>query len=216
MTEALINQKQPSRGWLRLYIVSSAAGVAVGIAVAVWFTHVSPLTTHHVTVPLNSAATKAPVPLEGLFDLPKLVAAQDASRPWAIVGGALLQVGLARFSIPMLERAIESNPDNSVLHVALGEALTLADSGLISDRARTEFEFALRADPNDLVARFYMGKWLLQNGKPKPALVKLVGLMRTVGSDQTWNDRLWTVMPIAAQEVGMNQLALQALCVAGM
>jgi predicted Zn-dependent protease len=216
MTKALINQKQHSRGWLRLYIASSVAGVAVGIAVAVWFTHVSPLTTHHVTVPLNSAATTVPVPLEGLFDLPKLVAARDASRPWAIVGGALLQVGLARFSIPMLERAIESDPDNSVLHVALGEALTLAGSGLISDRARTEFEFALRADPNDLVARFYMGKWLLQNGKPKPALVKWVGLMRTVGSDQTWNDRLWTVMPRAAQEVGINQLALQALCVAGM
>lgn len=216
MREALINHKQHSRGWLRLYIVSSVVGAAVGIAVAVWFTHLSPLSTHHVTVPLNSAATTAPVPLEGLFDLPKLIAAENASRPWAIVGGALLQVGLARFSIPMLERAIESDPDNSVLHVALGEALTLANGGLIADRARAEFEFALRADPNDLVARFYMGQWLLQNGKPKPALVKWVGLMRTVGSDQTWNDRLWTVMPRAAQEVGINQLALQALCVAGM
>jgi hypothetical protein len=57
---------------------------------------------------------------------------------------------------------------------------------------------------------------LLQNGKAKPALVKWVGLMRTVGSDQMWNDRLWMVMPTAAQEVGINQLTLQALCTAGM
>lgn len=214
--EALINQNRHPRGWSKLYIAASAVGAAVGIAAAVWFTYLSPLTTHRVTVPLNSAATTPPVPLEGLLDLPKLVATTHASRPWAIVGGALLQAGLVRFSIPMLERAVESDPDDSVLHVALGEALTLADGGLISDRAKTEFEFALRGDPNDLIARFYMGLWLLQNGKPKPALVKWVGLMRTVGSDQTWNDRLWTVMPAAAQEVGIHELALKALCAAGM
>jgi len=216
MRETLLDQKHDSRGSLKPYIVSSAAGAAVGIAAAIWFTHLSPLTTHRVTVPLNSAATMPPVPLQGVFDLPKLMAAEDVSQRWAIVGGALLQSGLTRLSIPVLERAIESDPNNSVLHVALGEALTLADGGLISDRARAEFEFALRADPNDLVARFYMGHWLLQNGKPKPALVKWVGLMRTVGSDRTWYARLWTVMPIAAKEVGVTQLALQALCTAGM
>jgi hypothetical protein len=216
MRKAVINQKQRSRNWSKLYIVSSVVGAAVGIAVAIWFTHLSPLTTHRVTVSLNSAATTPPVPLEGLSDLPKLVTAKDAGQPWAIAGGALLQVGLARFSVPMLERAIKNDPDNSVLHVALGEALALADKGLISDRAKAEFEFALRNDPNDLIARFYMGLWLLQNGKAKPALVKWVGLMRTVGSDQTWNDRLWMVMPTAAQEVGINELTLQALCTAGM
>lgn len=216
MREALIDQKPRSRGSLKPYIASSTAGIAVGIAAAIWWMHLSPLTTHHVTVPLNSAATRLPVPLEGMSDLPKLMAAENASQRWAIVGGALLQAGLTRLSIPVLERAIESDPNNSVLHVALGEALTLTDGGLISDRAKAEFEFALRTDPNDLVARFYMGHWLLQNGKPKPALVKWVGLMRTVGNDRTWYDRLWTVMPIAAQEVGVSQLALQALCVAGM
>ncbi|WP_366408289.1 cytochrome C biogenesis protein [Nitrobacter sp. 62-13] len=216
MTEALTNQKHRSRSWSKLYIASSVAGVAIGVAAAVWFTHLPPLTTHHVTVSLNSAATAPPVPLEGLSDLPKMIAAKDASQSWAIAGGALLQVGLARFSVPMLERAIENDPDNSVFHVALGEALALADKGLISDRAKAEFELVLRNDPNDLIARFYMGLWLLQNGKAKPALVKWVGLMRTVGSDQTWNDRLWMVMPTAAEEVGINQLTLQALCASGM
>jgi tetratricopeptide (TPR) repeat protein len=216
MREAPTNQQQRSRRWSKLYLASSVAGAAAGIAGAIWFTHLPPLTTHHVTVSLNSAATAPPVPLEGLSDLPKLIAAKDASQSWAIAGGALLQVGLAQFSVPMLEHAIKRDPDNSVLHVALGEALALADKGLISDRAKAEFEFALRNDPNDLIARFYMGLWLLQNGKAKPALVKWVGLMRTVGSDQTWNDRLWMVMPAAAEEVGINQLTLQALCASGM
>lgn len=216
MRKTPVNQTKKSRGWLKLYLGSSFAGAAVGVAVAVWFTYQSPLTTHHVTVPLNSAATNPPVPLEGVFDLPKLLAAEHASQPWAIMGGALLQLSLPRLSIPLLERAIERDPENSVLHVALGEALALADGGVISNRAKAEFERVLKGDPNDLIARFYMGKWLLQNGKAKPALVKWVGLMRTVGNDQTWNDRLWTVMPRAAEEVGISQLTLQALCTSGM
>ena len=61
-----------------------------------------------------------------------------------------------------------------------------------------------------------MAHWMLQNGKPKPALVKLVGLMRTVGNDPLWYKRLWQIMPEAAQQVGVSRRALEALCVAGM
>jgi predicted Zn-dependent protease len=198
------------------YVVASMTGVGLGVVTAIVMTYSPPLTTHRVVVPLNSAATTVPVPLEGLADLPKLLTGQDKSQRWAIVGGALMQVGLSRLSIPALEYAVARNPHNNVFHVALGEALALANGGQISERAKAEFEIALQSDPNDLVARFYMAHWLLQNGKPKPALVKWVGLMRTVGSDQTWYYHLWTVMPVAAQQVGMSQLALQALCVAGM
>ncbi len=127
-----------------------------------------------------------------------------------------MQVGLSKLSVPVLEKAVAGNPDNNVLRVALGEALALSNGERITDEAKTQFEIVLRADPNDLIARFYMAHWLLQNGKAKPALVKWVGLMRTVGSDQVWYDRLWTVLPVAAQEVGISRLALEALCVAGM
>jgi hypothetical protein len=171
MRGAQIGQKHRSRGSLKSYIASSAAGAAVGIAAAIWLTHLSPLTTHHITVPLNSAATTPPVPLAGVFDLPKLMAAGDVSQRWAIMGGALLQAGLTRLSIPVLKRAIEKDPNNSVLHVALGEALALTNSGLISDRAKAEFEFALGADPNDLVARFYMG----------------IGCCRTASQSRHWS-----------------------------
>lgn len=211
----MIALKHISSGW-RPYLIASVAGVGLSVVAAMALTYLSPLATHRVNVPLNSASVTTPVPLEGLSDLPKLLARGDARQPWAIVGGALLQAGFTRLSIPALEQAVARDTDNNTLHVALGEALALADGGLISERAKAEFELALRADPNDMIARFYMGHWLLQNGKAKPALVKWVGLMRTVGNDQTWYSRLWAVMPAAAQEVGINELALQALCTAGM
>ncbi len=128
----------------------------------------------------------------------------------------MLQVGLFNQSISAIERAIALDANDAALHVALGEAMALANNGQISDVAKANFEIGLQADPNNLIARFYMGHWLLQNNKPKQALVKWVGLMRTVGADPVWYQRLWTVMPDAAKEVGISELALQALCTAGM
>ena len=165
-----------------LYVVCVVAGAAVSTGAVLAFTHSPPLTTHRLVVPLNSTATTAPVALKGVRELPELLSSDNAHQQWAIVGGALLQAGLSRLSIPALQRAIAKDQDNSVLHVALGEALTMANGGRITEDAKAEFELALHADRNDLIARFYMAHWLLQNGKPKPALVKWVGLMRTIGS----------------------------------
>jgi tetratricopeptide (TPR) repeat protein len=198
------------------YFVSSLSGIAVGVIVALVLTHISPLATHRVLVPLNSGVATPPVALDGVSDIARLLIGARRDRLWAVIGGSLLQAGLFNQSISAIERAIALDANDATLHVALGEAMALANNGQISDLAKAEFEIGLQADPNNLIARFYMAHWLLQNNKPKQALVKWVGLMRTVGADPVWYRRLWTVMPHAAKEVGISELALQALCTAGM
>ncbi|GAA3850617.1 hypothetical protein AFIC_001211 [[Pseudomonas] carboxydohydrogena] len=199
----------------RLYIAASMAGIGIGAISAIALTRLPPLTTHRITAPLNSAATALPDPIGSLPDLPKLLTSRPPQK-WSILGGALLDSGLPALAVPALEQAVADDRTNTSLRAALGEALALSDHGKISERARIEFEDVLQANPNDLVARFYMAHWMLQNGKPKPALVKFVGLMRTVGNDPLWYARLWQIMPEAAQQVGVSRLALEALCVAGM
>jgi len=199
----------------QLYIAVSVAGIGIGAIAAIALTRLPPLTTHRITTPLNSAATVAPEPIASLPDLPRLLTSKP-TRPWIILGGTLLESGLPALAVPALEQAVADDQTNISLRAALGEALALADNGKIGERARTEFEDVLHANPNDLVARFYMAHWMLQNGKPKPALVKFVGLMRTVGNDPLWYARLWKIMPEAAEQVGVSRLALEALCVAGM
>mgnify|MGYP001041094691 FL=1 len=201
-------------GW-RLYFTVSVTGIGMGAIAALALTRLPPLTTHRITAPLNSAATIAPEPIGGLPDLPKLLLSKPA-RQWTILGGVLLDSGLPSLAVPALEQAVADDQANTSLRTALGEALALSASGKISDRARIEFESVLQSNPNDLIARFYMAHWMLQNGKPKPALVKLVGLMRTVGNDPLWYARLWQVMHEGAEQVGVSRLALEALCVAGM
>lgn len=199
----------------RLYIAASVAGIGIGAIAAIALTRLPPLTTHRITTPLNSAATVAPAPIGSLPDLPKLLTSKPPQK-WTILGGALLESGLPSLAVPALEQAVADDQANTSLRAALGEALALSENGKISERARVEFEDVLQANPNDLVARFYMAHWMLQNGKPKPALVKFVGLMRTVGNDPLWYARLWQIMPEAAEQVGVSRLALEALCVAGM
>lgn len=205
----------PSRRRLH-YIAASFGGLAIGIAIALSQTHITPLATHRVTIPLNSGASIPPVALGGMPDIAPLLLGGHRERRWAVIGGAFLQAGIFTHSISAIERAVALDDRDTTLHVALGEAMALADQSRISDRAKAEFEIGLRADPNNLIARFYMAHWLLQNGKSKQALVKWVGLMRTVGADPVWYGRLWSVMPYAAKEVGISELALQALCTAGM
>lgn len=200
-------------GWISLASIAGGGLGAIGAAV---FMHVSPLITHPLRASLSEANAKPPATLRGLADLPTLVSGEAAANQWAIVGGALLEVGLNDLSTYALNRAIARDRKNPALHVALGEAMVLGNGGLVTDPAKAEFDFALRADANDLIARFYVAHWLLQNGNPKLALVKWVGLMRTVGSDPVWYARLWTVLPVAAEEVGVSKLALEALCTAGM
>lgn len=192
-------------------------GAALSITIIIVATRSTPLTLHQVTAPLNSAVTVTPIALEGVSGLPKLLSKDAEGQRWAIIGGgALLEAGFVKASIPALKRAVALDNENAMLHVALGEALALSNNGWITESAKAEFDFAIKADPNDLIARFYMAHWLLQTGKAKLALVKWVGLMRTVGDDKVWYDRLWDVMPQAADQVGISKLALKALCTASM
>ena len=200
---------------LLIFFVSLGLGAAVSIITVTVLTRSIPLTVHQLTGPLNSAVTATPIAIKGLSGLPSLLSEHTQGR-WAIIGGALLQAGFTKASLPALKRAVANDNGNIMLHVALGEALAMANRGWITKRAKAEFDIAIKADPNDLIARFYMAHWLLQNGKAKLALVKWVGLMRTVGDDKVWYDRLWDVMPRAAEEVGVSKLALKALCTASM
>lgn len=199
--------------FLLAFVIS---GVTLSVAVIIALTRSTPLTLHQLTGPLNSAATVVPVALDGVSGLPLLLSKDGEGQRWAILGGALLQLGLVKASIPALELAVAGDRSNTMLHVALGEALALSNNGWITEPAKAEFDIAIKADPNDLIARFYMAHWLLQTGKAKLALVKWVGLMRTVGNDKIWYDRLWDVMPQAADRIGVSRLALKALCTASM
>ncbi len=198
-----------------VYHSDSAGGIAL-VAAIVAAGYVSPLSTHPLRTPLNSGAAIAYAPLPGGRDLFDLLTPAAGRHSHAVLGGALLQVGFSGLSIAFLRQALDADPANMTIRAALGEALVLTHNGRVTPVAKREFDRILESAPNDLIARFYLGYWLLQNGKPKPALVKWVGLMRTVGADSLWYERLWEAMPLAADQAGVSRLALQALCTAGM
>jgi len=198
-----------------------AGGFAIGLVVAALGTTIAwrwitPLAPHALQTEVNSGADIAYRSLPATRDLPILLKKPEEARRQGVLAGTLMQVGLDGMAVSRLKRAVAADPADKALHVALGEALVLSHGGKVVPEAKAEFDLVLAGDPNDLVSRFYMAAWLLQNGKPKPALVKWVGLMRTVGKDDVWNDRLWDAMPEAAEQIGVDRIALKALCTAGM
>lgn len=209
----------PSRRRVRIRRLArfcAAVALLAAALAALLLVRVTPLTTHAVTGDLNSSATTRPQPVDGFAALPALFHSETSGRRAAIVGASLLQAGLPGLAAPLLRQASQDDPERRSLRLALAEALVLARGGEVTAEAKALIDAALFADPNDVVARFYHALWLLRTGKPKPALVRWVGLMRTVGGDPVWYARLWAVMPLAAARTGVSPLALRALCVAGM
>ncbi len=196
--------------------IFAVAIVLLGTAGALFLLRVAPLTTHVLNAEINSSATKRPVAVDGFAALPLLLEQPTNGQRAGILGASLLQAGLPGFGVPLLTRAMTDHPQYAPFRLALAEAMILSHRGQVTSAAKALIDDALTDDPNDVIARYYHALWLLQNGRPKQALVLWVGLMRTVGSDPLWYARLWDVMPEAAEQTNVSPLALQALCVAGM
>jgi hypothetical protein len=197
-------------------VIVAACAFVAAIAVIYEILPPRPLSTHFLQSPPVSGSVARVAAVTGVSDLPLLLFERGEGRRKGIIGASLLQIGLASVSVLVLEQASKSEPADIDVRSTLGEALVLANDGRVTNEAKAEFDVVLSSEPNHLIGRYYTGLWLMQNGKPKQALVKWIGLMRTVGSDPLWYDKLWAVLPNAADAVGVSPLALQALCTAGM
>lgn len=84
---------------------------------------------------------------------------------------ALTMLGAARFeagdsigAASAFRRAIEQQPDDARSWARLGESLVRANEGLVGGDAEAAFREALKYDPGQLGARYYLGEAALKRG----------------------------------------------------
>jgi cytochrome c-type biogenesis protein CcmH len=105
-------------------------------------------------------------------------------------------------------QAIALRPDLPELHAALGEALVLAQDGIVTEPARDAFARAIELDPGDPRARFYQGLALVQRGEPAAGLEAWLALIRDAPADAPWLPDLRTRVAGLATELGRDPAAL--------
>lgn len=92
---------------------------------------------------------------------------------------ALLRLGEARFlagdplaAASAFRRALELNADDAQAWARLGESLVVANGGIVGTDAEAAFREALRRDPDQLGARYFLGEAALTRGEG--AVVRLM------------------------------------------
>jgi cytochrome c-type biogenesis protein CcmH len=84
--------------------------------------------------------------------------APDDVKAWRYLGQVYMRAGDAGEAARAYGRAVRlAGTGDAGLDVALGEALTARADGAVGKEAAAAFEAALRADPKNIPARFYLG-----------------------------------------------------------
>jgi cytochrome c-type biogenesis protein CcmH len=79
----------------------------------------------------------------------------------------------------------------------LGEVLLAGNDGIVTDDARSAFEEALRLDPKDSRAQFYLALALEQAGKKTEALAAFQALAKASPADAPW-------LPLVQEHIAAN------------
>lgn len=117
-----------------------------------------------------------------------------------------------REAAAVFERARAVAPTSGALAASHGEALVMAE-GKVGPRARAAFADALKSDPGDVRARFYLGLARAEDGERKGALALWLVLeaeART-GASAPWRARLTRFIEAVARQAKITPTALAKL-----
>jgi cytochrome c-type biogenesis protein CcmH len=121
-----------------------------------------------------SARLEAPVDENDVAGMIAMVEAHLAAAPedgsgWEVIAPVYSALGRFQDAVRARANALRLLGPSAEREAALGEALTLANEGIVTEEARLAFERALQRDPDALMARFYLAVGLGQEGRNEAA-----------------------------------------------
>jgi cytochrome c-type biogenesis protein CcmH len=127
----------------------------------------------------------------------------DNVEGWATLGAGYSSLG--RFSDATIAylRASRLDPENPDFHAAIGEAVTLANDGTVTEDAKAAFETALIFDPGNVIAHFYLGDYDFDNGNIQAAYDRWSSLFKNLPADTPWLNLLEQRLETAAAQLGI-------------
>jgi cytochrome c-type biogenesis protein CcmH len=134
----------------------------------------------------------------------------DDLETWLRLGQAYETTGRFEDSVRAYRQALTLDDRLARLHAALGEALVMANGGIVTPEAKDAFGQALELDAADPRARFYRGLALLQEGDRRGAFDAWVALIESSPGDAPWLPELQRRVAGLADELGLDPSAVPA------
>ncbi|MBB3930753.1 cytochrome c-type biogenesis protein CcmH [Kaistia hirudinis] len=117
-----------------------------------------------------------------------LAAEPNDGKGWEVIGPVYMRMGRfddAARAFDNSRRLLGATPDRDALY---GEALVRIHGGLVTADAEQAFASALKADPSNVRARFYIAIGLGQSGRKDEAVAAWKSLIDSAPADAPWLD----------------------------
>lgn len=108
------------------------------------------------------------------------------ARGWHLLGQAYYHVGRYPDAVEAYSRAVELDPKDAEAWSALGEVQVLTGPGRITPEMHKSFESALKLDPKDFRARYFLAIEKNESGNHQQALDDLVAIVNESPVDAPW------------------------------
>ena len=127
---------------------------------------------------------------------------------WIMLGRSLVVLNRHGEAVAALKRAAALSGDKPEIIAALAEAMVFEAQGVVPPEARQLFETVRETNPKDSAALYYIGVAEAQGGDSKSALATWEILAAETAADAPWRDDLVMQMKQAANELGVEPMAL--------
>ena len=123
---------------------------------------------------------------------------------WRMLGWSYFQTGRFAEAAEAYGRAATLEPTNAEHFSAQGEALVQAGGGQVTPAALTAFRGALRADPQDPRARYFVAVEMDQRGEREAAMTAWIDLINSAPPGAPWAAEVRAFVEDLARERGQN------------
>lgn len=116
-----------------------------------------------------------------------LVKTPADGRGWDVLAPIYLRIGRFGDAVTAYRNAIRLEGATAARQTGLGEAMVNGAGGVVSAEAQAAFEAALKFDPNDPKANFYLALALSQEGRKAEAVATLQKMQATLPVESPWS-----------------------------
>ncbi|MEQ1498836.1 MAG: tetratricopeptide repeat protein [Novosphingobium sp.] len=191
-------------GSSRNLLIGAAALVAGAAAVLVMRGGTSPSASPAATAPAGANQQIADVDTMISKLAARLEKEPNDGEGFRMLGWSYLMTGRPQQAIAPFKRALELLPDQATVHSGYGEALVGVAAGKVTPEAKAAFDQALRRDPKEPRARYFIGLWHAQNGRGKEALALWIELANSGPADAPWQPEVQAKIRDEAAKQGVD------------
>jgi cytochrome c-type biogenesis protein CcmH len=110
----------------------------------------------------------------------------DDARGWQVIAPVYLRLGRFDQAVAAQRKLISLQGESADREADLGEALTAAANGVVTEDAKAAFEKAAKRDPEQLKAQFFLGMAAQQDGDKQKAAQIWNALLAKAPSGAAW------------------------------